>query len=63
MLRIELPILSWIEVQAKFGIRPLNYGLFSPFGMKMKNNRKWPEIFLDISIYKNSANKPNIRKR
>ena len=41
----------------------LNYGLFSPFGVKMKNNRKWPEIFLDISISKNSANKPNIRKR
>jgi hypothetical protein len=41
----------------------LNYGLFSPFRMKAKNNRKWPEIFLDISIDNDSANKPNIRKR
>jgi hypothetical protein len=32
-------------------------------GVKAKNNRKWPEIFLDISIVNNSANKPNIRKR
>ena len=32
-------------------------------GMKAKYNRKWPEIFLDISIVNNSANKPNIRKR
>ena len=32
-------------------------------GMKAKNNRKWPEIFLDFSIVNNSANKPNIRKR
>ena len=32
-------------------------------GMKAKSNRKWTEIFLDISIVNNSANKPNMRKR
>ena len=32
-------------------------------GMKAKNNRKWPKIFLDFLIVNNSANKSNIRKR